>query len=222
MVIFHVLTIYHSLMYHTSYILLFRPFLSAKKRNLFQWLLPRTPYEICRESAMSIATLISLYRDRFSLRCIVNLSVHVLFTASTVLLLDASSSNEDIRKKALLSLNTCTNALDEISIAWPNAGRSAKVIRLLAEKWGIPIITAEGLDRQLSFNVQGDTLIPQPVEVSDPFSFSDYSLVNDFANGSSSQYPTGTFPWQTIFSEQELDWNMILSEDQQENSSAIE
>lgn len=222
MVIFHVLTICHSLLYRTSFILLFRPFLSAKNRKLFQWLLPNTPYGICRESAMSIATLISLYRDRFTLRCIVNLSVHVLFTASTVLLLDASSSDTDVRKKALLSLNTCTNALDEISIAWPNAERSANVIRLLAEKWGIHIITGDSINRSLSVDIQDDAALPRPLEVSDTFSFSDYSLVNDFSNGSSSQHNTGAFPWQTIFSEQELDWNMILSGDQQENSSATE
>lgn len=171
---------------------------------------------------MSIATLISLYRDRFTLRCIVNLSVHVLFTASTVLLLDASSSDTDVRKKALLSLNTCTNALDEISIAWPNAERSANVIRLLAEKWGIHIITSEGINGPLSSDIQDDTALPGPLEVSDTFSFSDCRLVNDFSNGSSSQNYTGAFPWQTIFSEQELDWNMILSEDQQENGSATE
>jgi len=122
-----------SMMYHTTTILLFRPFGSQKQIAG----IPASPWELCTASANSIVTLIKLYRSRYSLRYIVNLSVHMIFTASIIHLVNATSSNDSLRRSSNNALRTCTSAFVEIGKVWPSASKSLRVVESLQQKWQI-------------------------------------------------------------------------------------
>jgi hypothetical protein len=122
-----------SMMYHTTTILLFRPFGSQKQIAG----IPASPWELCTASANSIVTLIKLYRSRYSLRYIVNLSVHMIFTASIIHLVNATSSNDSLRRSSNNALRTCTSAFVEIGKVWPIASKSLRVVESLQQKWQI-------------------------------------------------------------------------------------
>lgn len=120
-------------MYHTTTILLFRPF-GGKKQIAG---IPASPWELCTASANSMVTLIKLYRSRYSLRYMVNLSVHMIFTASIIHLVNATSSNESLRRSSNNALRTCTSAFMEIGKVWASASKSLRVVESLQQKWQI-------------------------------------------------------------------------------------
>jgi hypothetical protein len=119
------------MIYHTTMVLLFRPFGSQKQIAG----IPVSPWELCTSSANSIITLLKLYRSRFSLRYIVNLSVHMVFTAAIVHLVNATSSNESLRRSSKNALRTCTSGFAEIGEVWASASKSLQVVESLQLKW---------------------------------------------------------------------------------------
>jgi hypothetical protein len=119
------------MMYHTTIILLFRPFGSQKQVAG----IPASPWELCTTSATSIVTLLKLYRSRFSLHYIVNLAVHMVFTASIVHLVNATSSNESLRRTSKNALRTCISGFAEIGEVWASASKSLQVVESLQTKW---------------------------------------------------------------------------------------
>jgi len=120
-----------SMMYHTTTILLFRPF-GARKQLAG---IPASPWELCTASANSIVALLKLYRARFSLRYIINLSVHIIFTASIVHLVNATSTNESLRRSSRNAIRTCTSGFAEIGEIWASAKKSLRVVESLQVKW---------------------------------------------------------------------------------------
>jgi hypothetical protein len=114
------------MMYHT--IILFRPFGSQKQIAG----IPASPCELCTASATSIVTLLKLYRSRFSLRYIVNLSV---VTASIVHLVNATSANPSLRRTSKNALRTCTSGFAEIGGVWASASKSLQVVESLQTNW---------------------------------------------------------------------------------------
>ncbi|ODQ54630.1 hypothetical protein SAICODRAFT_5832 [Saitoella complicata NRRL Y-17804] len=124
------------MMYHTTVILLFRPFLAKKEPVLKGTALPR---QMCTNAAMAIANLLTYYRQRFSLRYVVNLSVHILFTACTIHLVDATvaTSSVESRAESRKALRVCSDGLAEISNTWESASRSLRVVGALARKWNV-------------------------------------------------------------------------------------
>jgi hypothetical protein len=141
------------MMYHTTAILLFRPFGSQKHVAG----IPASPWELCTASANSIVTLLKLYRSRFSLRYIVNLSVHMVFTASIVHLVNATSSHESLRRSSKNALRTCTSGFAEIGEVWASASKSLRVVESLQRKWQLqsntPFEDESGLPQNWSHNI---------------------------------------------------------------------
>jgi hypothetical protein len=121
----------NSMMYHTTTILLFRPFGALKQIAG----IPATPWELCTSSANSMVSLLRLYRSRFGLRYIVNLSVHMLFTASIVHLVNATSTNESVQRSSKKALRFCVLGFSEIGMVWPAAVKSLRVVESLQAKW---------------------------------------------------------------------------------------
>ena len=119
------------MLYHTTTILLFRPFGAHKQ---VAGITP-SPWELCTSSANSIVALLKLYRSRFSLRYIVNLSVHMLFTASIVHLVNTLSSKESLQRSSKNALRTCMLGFSEIGQAWASATKSLHVVESLQRKW---------------------------------------------------------------------------------------
>jgi len=134
------------MIYHTTMILLFRPFGSQKQIAGIS----ASPWELCTASANSIVTLLKLYRSRFTLRYIINLSVHMLFTASIVHLVNATSANESLQRSSKNALRICISGFEEIGEIWVSAIKSLSVVKSLQQKW------------QLKTAAPNDEEAPQP------------------------------------------------------------
>jgi hypothetical protein len=119
--------------YHTTIILLFRPF--GNQRQIAG--ISASPWELCTASANSIVTLLKLYRSRFSLRYIVHLAVHCLFTASIIHLANATSVNESLQRSSKNALRVCFSGFEEIGEIWASASKSLHVLKSLQHKWNL-------------------------------------------------------------------------------------
>ena len=124
------------MLYHTTMILVFRPTISHSRSKL----LPERfdPLGSCTSSAVKISTLAKAYRLRYSLRKIVNIAVHCVFTASTIHLSNLASTNVGYESSARQYLGHCMSFLQEIGETWPSATRSLHVIMRLITKYNVP------------------------------------------------------------------------------------
>jgi hypothetical protein len=131
------------MLYYTTTILLFRPFMSQDRSKL----LPESfdPLGLCTGSAVKIVTLARAFRTRYSLRNIVNIAVHAVFTASTIHLCNVASTNVSYELNARQYLSCCTSFLQEMGETWPCALRCLHVIHSLMAKFEVPItsVTAQ-------------------------------------------------------------------------------
>ena len=128
----HVLLMH--MMYHTTMILLFRPFISGK---LCKSLIESTsPAYICRTSANSIVQLLQTYRATHGLRKIANIVVHIAITTSIIHLsnLDPQGVNPHA-DESWTNLVDCTTFLQEIAESWPSAYRCLHIINRLMQKY---------------------------------------------------------------------------------------
>ena len=124
------------MLYHTTMILVFRPMIPHARSKL----LPESfdPLGLCTGSAVKIASLIKAYRSKYSLRKIVNIAVHCVFTASTIHLCNLTSTTISYETSARHYLSQCISFLQEIGETWPSATRSLHVIWGLIAKYRIP------------------------------------------------------------------------------------
>ena len=124
------------MLYHTTMILVFRPTISHSRSKLLPE--PFDPLGSCTGSAVKISTLTKAYRSRYSLRKIVNIAVHCVFTASTIHLCNLTSMNVGYESSARQHLSQCMSFLQEIGETWPSATRSLHVIKSLIIKYNVP------------------------------------------------------------------------------------
>jgi hypothetical protein len=115
------------MIYHTTTILLFRPFISHARSKFLPE--PLDPLGLCTNSAANIVTLAKAYHRNYSLRHIVNIAVHAIFTAATIHLSNMmTSSNVSYGANARQYLGSCTEILEKMGEAWPSSLRSLHVI----------------------------------------------------------------------------------------------
>lgn len=124
------------MLYHTTMILVFRPMISHTRSKLLPE--PFDPLGLCTGSAVKIATLTKAYRSKYSLRKIVNIAVHCVFTASTIHLCNLTSTTIGYETSARHYLSHCISFLQEIGETWPSGTRSLHVIWGLIAKYRIP------------------------------------------------------------------------------------
>lgn len=124
-----------SMLYHTTTILVFRPLISHARSRLLPE--PFDPIGSCTSSAVKIVTLAKSHRTRYSLRNIVNIAVHAVFTASTIHLSNVTSTNVSYGFNARQYLGSCMEFLEEMGGTWPSALRCLHVIHSLMAKYGI-------------------------------------------------------------------------------------
>jgi hypothetical protein len=122
------------MLYHTTTILLFRPFISHARSKLLPE--PLDPLGLCTNSAANIVTLVKAYRRDYSLRHIVNIAVHTVFTAATIHLSNITSTNVSYGANARQYLESCTEILERMGETWPSALRSLHVVHSLMVKYG--------------------------------------------------------------------------------------
>ncbi len=123
------------MLYHTTMILVFRPTISHSRSKLLPE--PFDPLGLCTNSAVKISTLTKAYRSRYSLRKIVNIAVHCVFTASTIHLSNLASMNVGYESSARQYLSYSMSFLQEIGETWPSATRSLHVIKSLITKYNV-------------------------------------------------------------------------------------
>ena len=143
------------MVYNTTMILLFRPFISGTLCAQLSETVD--PMALCIKSATTMTGLFRRYRSIYTLTNIVNIAVHALFTAATVHLCSlqlevtsdnsfASSAQQLGRGKDWNNLSESLTMLQEIAQAWPSAYRCVRVINRLLQKYSpISTVTGNGL-----------------------------------------------------------------------------
>lgn len=61
----------------------------------------------------------------------------MIFTASIIHLVNATSSNDSLRRSSNNALRTCISAFMEIGKVWASASKSLRVVESLQQKWQI-------------------------------------------------------------------------------------
>ncbi len=130
------------MLYHTSRILLFRPLICYPSSKLAGEL--ESPLGCCTGSAVKIVTLAKAHQSRYSLRNIVNIAVHAVFTASTIHLSNVLSCNSVYEFKARQYLSTCMEILNELGGTWSSALRCQHMLQSLMGKYGAPAPRTQG------------------------------------------------------------------------------
>ena len=131
------------LQYHVAMILLHRPFLKALRRDetiagtASTSEADDTHSRACRASADWISNIFRIYRANYTLRRIPISAVHCAFTAAIIHLVDVTSPDGALRKKARRRLHTCITSLQEMSTAWAWSKRSILALKLLAREWHV-------------------------------------------------------------------------------------
>lgn len=123
------------MLYHTTTILLFRPFISHTQSKFLPE--PFDPLGSCTSSAVKIVALAKAYRSNYSLRTVVNIAVHCVFTAATIHLSNVTSTNVSYGANARHYLGSCMDILEEMGQTWPSAQRCLHVVHSLMVKYKI-------------------------------------------------------------------------------------
>lgn len=89
-------------------------------------------------SAIETVRLCRIYRDRYSYIAAHPILLHHLLSAALVHLMNATSDDISLQRQSARWLRTCLALLEELRATWPvRVGKSVKVIRVLAHKWGV-------------------------------------------------------------------------------------
>ncbi|KAI1070835.1 hypothetical protein LB507_006814 [Fusarium sp. FIESC RH6] len=140
------------LQYHVAIILLHRPFIGvrghASDPGGFHPREGSTHLVECSQSAQTISTILRLYRKHYTLRRIPISSIHCAFTASIILLLEATSPDPKSKSRAIASLKIVVEALIDMSTAWAWSQRALQAIQKLAREWSVceSALMAVGID----------------------------------------------------------------------------
>lgn len=134
--------------YHTVVLHLFRPFL---KVDLLDSKL--SPREICTQSAEAVSSLVTRYRNLYSLRRVCIILAHIILSTSTVHLLNLPNPS------ATRSLADSVRALREMSMNSAFAGRCLRIIISLGTKWGIKLPSEV---QEATATLSPETMLPSP------------------------------------------------------------
>ncbi|OJD36459.1 nitrogen assimilation transcription factor nit-4 [Diplodia corticola] len=131
-----------SMQYHTTMILLHRPFLTSFRAangqlgGLRDGSIHAT---MCRNSADWIVAIFRWYRGHYTLRKIPVSAVHCAFTAAVIFLAAATADAADVRARAALALRALCRALDEMRAAWNWSARALRAVRSIARVWDVEL-----------------------------------------------------------------------------------
>jgi len=119
-----------SMQYHCIMILVHRPFFSVRTGlSGLSFAEVTASRNACTEAAASIARLVQIYRRLYTLRRINVQTVHLIFTATLIHVVNACGSlDPDRSDKAWKDLEVCCQALSEIGLAYKNAARAVEVV----------------------------------------------------------------------------------------------
>ncbi|KAI8982435.1 fungal-specific transcription factor domain-containing protein [Mycotypha africana] len=130
------------MIYHTTMILLHRPFIPGPDQSLIPTTTMLPCSSICNLSADSIVNIIDDMHASKKLRYLMNFSVYYIFTAAVVFIQEVSfdSKNNSNQQQPFSKKNAycqwkvkkCMLALDEIESTWPTASKRRQILAELS------------------------------------------------------------------------------------------
>ncbi|KAI8051767.1 fungal-specific transcription factor domain-containing protein [Thamnidium elegans] len=116
------------MIYHTTVILLHRPFISGPNQSLIPSLLPCA--SICSSAADSVLSIASAMLSENKLRYVMNYAVYYIFTSAIIFIKSASityasDSNNSKSLEYKVKVTKCMQVLDEIEGTWTTASELA-------------------------------------------------------------------------------------------------
>jgi hypothetical protein len=126
------------MIYHTTVILLHRPFIPGPNQSLTPSLLPCS--SICSAAADAVLSITNSMLSENKLRFVMNYSVYYIFTSALIFTKTAcsnkseASSTADYSKslEAKVKLTKCMQALDEIEATWTTASKNCQILAELS------------------------------------------------------------------------------------------
>jgi hypothetical protein len=136
------------MIYHTTAILLHRPFIPGPNQSLTPSLLPCA--SICSAAADSVLSIANSMLAENKLRYVMNYAVYYIFTSGIIFIKSAASGSDHSKTlDAKVKVTKCMQALDEIEITWTTASKSCQI---LAELSGFRDINLQGGTQQYNVN----------------------------------------------------------------------
>lgn len=120
------------MIYHTTVILLHRPFIPGPNQSLVPSLLPCA--SICSSAADSVLSITNAMLSEDKLRYVMNYTVYYIFTSAIIFITNACAKRESDTKSldAKVKVTKCMQALDEIEGTWTTASKSCQIIAELS------------------------------------------------------------------------------------------
>ncbi|KAL9548642.1 hypothetical protein MBANPS3_005597 [Mucor bainieri] len=127
------------MIYHTTVILLHRPFIPGPNQSLLPSLLPCA--SICSAAADAVLSITNSMLAQNKLRYVMNYAVYYIFTSGIIFIRSAcavkptnapSLSSDDKSLEAKVKVTKCMQALDEIEATWTTASKSCQILAELS------------------------------------------------------------------------------------------
>ncbi|KIW19927.1 hypothetical protein PV08_00502 [Exophiala spinifera] len=142
------------LQYHVSIILLHRPFFRVlySRQSSGEYDPDGGDFHSrsCQASAAKISSILRIYRDNYTNRCMPISAVHPAFTAAIIHLLDLKTADLVGRRKAMRRFEVCLRSLYEMNSNWDWANRAIRATQSLATQWQVDIWASSVLSNELS------------------------------------------------------------------------
>lgn len=120
------------MIYHTTVILLHRPFIPGPKQSLVPSVLPCA--SICSSAADTVLSITNAMLSENKLRYVMNFTVYYIFTSALIFITSGSFKRDsDVKPSdANLKVHKCMQALDEIEGTWTTASKNCQIIAELS------------------------------------------------------------------------------------------
>ncbi|KAI8974653.1 fungal-specific transcription factor domain-containing protein [Pilobolus umbonatus] len=131
------------MIYHTTIILLHRPFIPGPNQTLIPKFLPTT--SVCAAAADDILHITDLLFSEDRLKYMMNYAVYYIFTAGIILVKNTSKMDQERSLAHKLKVDRIMRSLHEIQKTWITATKSSQI---LAELSGLPEVEPKSQDSQ--------------------------------------------------------------------------
>ncbi|KAL4961175.1 uncharacterized protein BDV14DRAFT_211251 [Aspergillus stella-maris] len=128
-------TIYLHISYHTSYILIHRPYLASAAQN--NQAIYRLAIRSVSTAATAIVRLLRLLAKVRPFDQIPPFIVHSVLTAAVTHLCNSTSTHQPLRSQATAHFRLCFRALLDMQGRWVKARRAVSLLRGLARRWRV-------------------------------------------------------------------------------------
>ncbi|KAF9242277.1 fungal-specific transcription factor domain-containing protein [Melanogaster broomeanus] len=121
----HILTLH--MQYWCTTLLLHRPFKSENTDDVDVRAASKKSYELCVGAANHIASIVTFYREKYSLQRAPVFLCFYVFTAAIMHVTNLATYPND--PQARMGLTKCMNALQDMEVVWPSAARAHELLR---------------------------------------------------------------------------------------------